>query len=318
MLRYLARRLVALIPMLLVVTFVSFAIYQLAPGDPVMSYVPREALDDPHAIARIRQLYGLDKPWYVQYLHWLTAVFQGDFGRSLIDAEPVIEKLGRGIPWSLRLSVVSFFFSTTLAIVLGVISATQRYSWVDHLFTFLSFGFLAIPSFWLGLMLMLLFSVALGWLPATGAYTLVGERTLWDTISRMIMPVLVVSLNSIAGLSRYMRSSLLEVIRLDYIRTARAKGLSAKIVIYKHAMRNALIPVITILGLSLTDFIDGALIAENLFAWPGMGRITVQAVFQKDYPVIMGANLLFAFTTVVGNLLADLTYALVDPRVTYT
>jgi peptide/nickel transport system permease protein len=308
-----------MIPLLLVISFISFGLYQLAPGDPVKSYLPREALENPAEIERVRQLLGLDDPWYIQYGKWLSRVVQGDFGRSLIDGEPVLNKLGRGIPVTLKLTITSFVISFVLAIAIGVLSATRRYSAMDHFSTFFAFFGLCIPNFWFGLMLMLLFSVKLNWLPSVGMGP-AGMKSpdLLTQIKYMIMPVAVMSLDSIAGTSRYVRSSLLEVIRLDYIRTARAKGLGDRVVIYKHALRNALMPVVTFLGLGLAGFVGGSLIIENLFAWPGMGRMVVGAVFQKDYPVIMGANLLFACLTVIGNLMADLLYAIVDPRVKFS
>lgn len=319
MYQYIIKRLLQMIPLLAVISIISFGLYQLQPGDPVRSYVPRESAANPEEIARVREALGLDKPWYVQYWRWITKVVQGDFGNSLIDGEPVLEKLGRGIPVTLKLTITSFVLSFVLAIAIGVLSATRRYSVMDHFATFFAFFGLAIPNFWFGLMLMLLFSIQLQWLPAVGmGPTGVKNPDLLTQIKYMIMPVLVMSLDSIAGTSRYVRSSLLEVVRLDYIRTARAKGLADRVVIYKHALRNALMPVVTFLGLGLSGFVGGSLIIENLFAWPGMGRLVVGAVFQKDYPVIMGANLMFAFLTVLGNLLADLMYAVVDPRVKYS
>lgn len=318
MLRYLTRRLLAVIPLLFFISVISFGIYQLAPGDPVRAYLPLEAMDDPAQVQRVRQMMGLDKHWTIQYANWVGQVVQGNFGRSLIDHEPVAEKLARVIPVTLQLSVTTFVITFTLAVLVGIFSATRRYSWWDHFLTLFSFAGVSIPTFFLGILLMLLFAVKLGWLPATGRYTLGTEPTFWDLVRHMIMPVIAMGINDIAGVSRYVRSSLLEVLRQDYVRTARAKGLNERVVVYRHALRNALIPVITLLGLSLPDFIGGSLVIENLFAWPGMGRTTVTAVFKNDYPVIMAANLLFAIMTIVGNLIADILYAMVDPRIKFS
>lgn len=318
MFQYLTRRLLALIPMLLVISALSFGIYQMAPGDPVNAFIPLQQQDNPDEVARIRQMLGLDQPWYVQYVRWLGQVLRGNFGRSMIDNDLVSEKILRVLPNTLLLTITSFVVGFTLAVGVGVLSAVKRYSIADHLTTGFGFAGIAIPSFWLGIMLMVLFAINLKWLPATGRYTFGREGDFLDLVRHMIMPVIVMSINDIAGTSRYVRTSLLEVLRLDYIRSARAKGLTEKVVIFRHAMRNAMMPVITLLGLSLPEFVGGALIVENLFAWPGMGRLTVGAVFQKDYPVIMAANIMFATLTVMGNLIADIMYAVVDPRVRFS
>lgn len=308
-----------MIPMCLVISVIIFGVNQLAPGDPVKSYVPRELAKNPAAIQRVREQLGLDKHWTIQYSRWLGKVMQGDLGRSLVDADTVAAKLKRAIPITLRLTVASFVISFVLAVAIGVISATRRYTVWDHASSFFALFGLCIPNFWFGLLLMLLFALKLRWLPATGSGPIgVTNPPLMATIKHMILPVTVLSLDSIAGISRYVRSSLLEVLRIDYIRTARAKGLSERVVVYKHALRNAMMPVVTFLGLSLAGFVGGSLIVENVFAWPGMGRITVEAVFKKDYPVIMGTNMMFAILTILGTLLSDIMYAIVDPRVQYS
>lgn len=312
------RRLLAVIPLLFFISLISFGIYQLAPGDPVRAHLPLEAMDDPAQVQRVREMLGLDKHWTVQYANWVGQVVQGNFGRSMVDNELVAEKLARVIPVTLQLSVTTFVITFILALLVGIVSATRRYSILDHFLTLFGFAGVSIPTFFMGILLMLLFAVKLKWLPATGRYPLAEEPTLWVMIKHMILPVIAMGINDIAGLSRYVRSSLLEVLRQDYIRTARAKGLSERVVIYRHALRNALIPIITLLGLGLPDFIGGALVIENLFAWPGMGRTTVTAVFKNDYPVIMAANVLFALMTIIGNLIADILYAMVDPRIKFS
>ncbi len=318
MLTYIVRRVLQLIPLLLVISFVSFGIYQLSPGDPVKAFAPREMLKHPEQLERLRRQLGLDKPWYIQYLRWMERVSQGDLGRSMITGQPVLDRFKTAIPNTLKMTVTAWVISFTLAIIVGVVSATRKYTWVDSLSSIFSFAGISTPSFFLGILLMLLFAVKLKWLPAIGMYSVGHEGEFWDGVLHMIMPVTALAVTDIAGTSRYVRSSLLEVLKLDYVRTARSKGLAERVVIYKHALRNSLMPVVTFLGLGMADFVGGALVIENLFAWPGMGRVTVQAVFQNDYPMVMAANLMFAFLTVLGNLIADIMYAAVDPRVKFS
>lgn len=317
MLQYIVRRLLQMIPLILVISFISFGIYQLSPGDPVKSYVPREQQQDPEALERMRTQLGLDKHWTVQYVRWMGKMVQGDLGRSMITGEPVLERFGQAIPNTLKMTVTAWAFSTVVAVAIGVISATRRYSFADQVTTILSFAGIAVPNFFLGILLLLLFSVNLRWFPSGGMGPVGQQAGLLTSLKYLTIPVLALGLTEVAGTSRYLRSSLLEVLKQDYIRTARAKGLSERIVIYKHALRNALMPVVTFMGLGLPGFIGGALVVERLFSWPGMGRVTVEAVFQKDYPMIMAANIIFAVFTVLGNLIADLLYAVVDPRVKF-
>jgi len=318
MVTYITRRVLQLIPLLLVISFVSFGIYQLSPGDPVLAYAPREMMKHPEQLERLRRDLGLDKPWYVQYYRWMEKTVQGDLGRSMITGQPVLKRFMLAIPNTLRMTVTAWIISFVLAILVGVVSATRRYTFIDSASTIFSFAGISVPSFFLGILLMLLFAVKLRWLPSIGMYTPGKEGDFWDGFLHMIMPITALAVTEIAATSRYVRSSLLEVLKMDYIRTARSKGLSERIVTYKHALRNSLMPVVTFLGLNMASFVGGALVIENLFAWPGMGRVTVQAVFQKDYPMVMAANLMFAFLTVVGNLIADIMYAVVDPRVKFS
>jgi peptide/nickel transport system permease protein len=240
-----------------------------------------------------------------------------------LTGQPVITEILERLPATLILMVSSFMVTLLITIPLGVISAVKKGTWFDNLVTVFSFAGMATPSFWLGLMLMLLFAVKLDWLPAVGmADPLlrgqgIGDRAI-DLIRHMILPLTTMTIISLAGLSRYQRAAMLEVLNQDYVRTARAKGLSERIVIFKHALRNALIPIITILGLSLPDLFGGAFIIETIFAWPGMGRLGVLAVFQRNYPLIMGIVVLSAVLIMLGNLLADIGYALVDPRIRYS
>lgn len=307
-----------MIPLLLVISFLSFGIYQLSPGDPVKAYIPREMLEHPEEVQRVREQLGLDKHWTIQYIRWMEKLVQGDLGRSMITGQPVVERFKLAIPNTLKMTVTAWVLSFCLAIVIGVVSATRKYTLIDQIATLFSFAGIAIPGFFLGLLMMLLFSLKLKWLPATGMYTVGMEGNFVDGLKHMIMPVLALAVTEIASTSRYVRSSLLEVLKQDYIRTARSKGLSERIVIYKHALRNSLMPVVTFLGLGMASFVGGALVIERLFAWPGMGRVTIEAVFQKDYPMLMAGNLMFAGLTVLGNLIADIMYAVVDPRVKFS
>lgn len=318
MLTYLGARLLQVAGLVLIISFISFGLYQLQPGDPVKAYVPRELLQHPEEIANVRRAMGLDRPWTIQYVRWLGRVVRGDLGRSYITGEQVGIRLARAIPRTLQLTLTAYALGLSGAVALGVLSATRRYTLADHLTTATGFVGIAMPSFWLGILLMYLFAVKLRWLPTVGMYSVGREGEFWDGLRHMIMPVFVLAFTEVAALSRYVRSSLLEVLQQDYIRAARAKGLPERVVVYRHALRNALIPVITQMGLSLAGLVGGALVVERLFAWPGMGRLTVDAVFQQDYPVIMGANILFSLLIVMGNLAADVAYAVVDPRVKFS
>jgi peptide/nickel transport system permease protein len=318
MFQYITRRLLALIPLVLVISALSFGLYHLAPGDPVKSMLPRELAANPAEVARVKAIYGLDQPLPVQYVRWLGQAVKGNLGYSLNSSESVMQKLGRAVPNSLKLSIIAFVVSTALAIILGVISATRRYSVFDQLATLFSFVGIAAPSFWIATLLVYIFAVKLKVLPATSMYTPGKPPEFWDGLLHMILPVTVMAIPQIASISRFVRSSLMDVLKADYIRTAKAKGLSERVMIFKHALRNSLIPVITIIGLDIPAFVSGAVIIERIFAWPGMGRVTVDAVFSNDYPVVMGANLLFAGLTVLGSLIADVLYAVADPRVKFS
>lgn len=291
----------------------------LAPGDPTALFTDPNI--DPADLARIRANWGLDKPIIVQYFYWLGNALRGNFGTSYTTGRPVISEVLERLPATLLLMIPSFIITFLITIPLGVISAVKKGTWFDNVVTVLSFAGMATPSFWLGLMLMLLFAVHLDWLPAVGMYDPLltgGWVARWlDVGKHMILPLTTMTIMSLAGITRYQRASMLEVLNQDYIRTARAKGLPERIVIYKHALRNSLIPIVTILGLSLPGLFGGAFIIETIFAWPGMGRLGVMAVFQRNYPLIMGIVILSALLIMLGNLFADIGYALVDPRIRY-
>ncbi|MFA6169807.1 MAG: ABC transporter permease [Candidatus Margulisiibacteriota bacterium] len=298
--KFIINRLLQLIPLLLGISFLSFLVMHLAPGDPTALFIDPNI--DPVELARVRANWGLDQPLFIQYLVWLKNALLLDFGRSYTTGLPVIAEIGERLPMTLLLMIPSFILTLLITIPVGVISAVRKNSWFDNLFTFFSFAGMAIPTFWLGLMLMLVFSVQLHWLPAVG---------------NLALPLITMTIGSLAGLTRYQRGAMLEVLNQEYIRVARAKGLPERLVIFKHALRNALLPTITILGLSLPDLFGGAFVIETIFAWPGMGRLGVQAIFQRNYPTIMGIVMVSAILIIVGNLLADIAYAIVDPRIRY-
>jgi len=322
MLWYAFRRLVLALPLLIGITFVSFAVIHLAPGEPVVvTGGEMNAKGSAQARQLLRELYELDKPLAVQYWNWLGRLARLDFGRSFApDGRPVLHKIGDRLPVTLMLNVVELLIIVALSIPIGMMSATRQYSVFDKVTTVFVFVGFATPDFWLALLLMILFGVELGWLPISGLRSLNWEymtfwRQQWDFASHLVLPILVASFGGLAGFSRYMRQSMLEVIRQDYIQSARAKGLAERVVIGKHALRNAMLPLVTILGLSLPGLIGGSVIVESIFAIPGMGQLMVQAVFERDYPVIMGNLVIVATLTLVANLFADLTYSLVDPRI---
>jgi peptide/nickel transport system permease protein len=270
---------------------------------------------------RLREFYGLDKPLHVQYLNWLGRLARLDFGRSFApDNRPVMDKISERIPVTLSLNVIALLLEFGLAIPIGILAATRRDTLLDKgitLFVFLGF---AVPTFWLALILMYLFGVKLGWLPISGLHSLGSDKLhglAWfgDLARHLILPVSIATFGSLAGLSRYMRSTMLEVIGQDYITTARAKGLTERVVIYRHALRNALLPVITLLGFSLPGLIGGSVIFETIFAIPGMGQLFYMGVMSRDYPLVMGILTIGAGLTLIGNLLADLAYAVADPRI---
>jgi peptide/nickel transport system permease protein len=318
---YILKRLGLMIPMLLGITLISFTVIHLAPGTPTdmqTTLNPKASLE---AQKRLREIYGLDKPLIEQYGDWLTRLVHLDFGRSFSpDRRPVWDKIKERIGITLSLNLMSLIIILGVSIPIGVIAAYRAHSWFDQATTlFVFFGF-AMPTFWLALLLIMFFGVYLDWLPISGLTSLnFRQFTFWQKVqdlgAHVTLPVLVAAFGGLAGMSRYMRGNMLEVIRQDYITTARAKGLPERVVIFKHALRNALLPVITILGLSVPGLIGGSVIFESIFAIPGMGQMFYGAVMARDYPLVMGELVIGAVLTLVGNMLADLGYALVDPRI---
>lgn len=322
MLEYIVRRLLFMIPLLLGITIITFVVVHLSPGGPADMLTGLSPKVSAEAKARLHSLYGLDKPFHVQYWLWLSRLVRFDFGRSFKDGRLVIIKILERLPATLLLNVLSLLLIFFIALPIGIISAVRQDSFFDKGMTVFVFLGFSVPAFWLALLLMVLFGVVLGWLPISGMHSVNFPYfsfwgKLWDIIKHLILPVFVSAFGGLAYLSRYSRTSMLEVLRQDYIRTARAKGLSEKKVIYRHALRNALIPIVTLLGLSLPALIGGGFIFETIFAWPGMGRLGYQAIMARDYPVIMGVGVIAALLTLLGNLIADITYAFIDPRIRY-
>ena len=319
---YIIRRLLLIIPMLIGIMFITFVIMHLAPGDPTSIRYGLNPEVSESARARLKEMYGLEKPLFTQFIMWMRRVIVFDFGNSFIDDRPVITKIGERLPATLLLNIVSLFFIYLICIPLGVSSAVKANSPYDKITTVAVFVGYATPSFWFALLLIMFFGVYLGWFPISGMRPWYVEyytffASLKDLLWRLVLPVAATSLLSLAGLSRYMRSGMLETLQQDYIRTARAKGLKESRIFYRHALKNALLPIITIASMILPALIGGSLIIETIFAWPGMGRLGYEAIMNYDYPTVMGVVVIAAFLTLLGLVIADIMYAIVDPRIRY-
>lgn len=316
---YVLRRLIQAIPILIGISIVSFAIVHLAPGDPTDRF--RSGRVSPTVIANLIRLYGLDKPLPEQFASWFTAFWQfwkpEAWGFSFVDGRPVTAKIAEKIPTTLLLMGTALFVTVIVAVPLGVLAAVKQYSWADKIITTLATIGYALPSFVLGVLLLFIFSIRLNLFPSFGMQSLGQEDNLADIAWHMVLPVSSLAIQQIAGWSRYMRASMLEVLQQDYVRTARAKGLSGSRVIFKHALRNALIPVITLLGLTIPSLLAGAAITESIFSWPGLGFLAVDSVRTNDYPVVLAIVMIGGVMVILGNLLADILYGLVDPRIKY-
>jgi peptide/nickel transport system permease protein len=314
-----------MIPLLLGVSVISFALLKAAPGDQVSALMASSRGSGVTITAeqrqQIREEYGLNNPVYVQYYDWLRETARGNLGVSSRMNQPVTEVILQRLPNTMKLAGVALFFTLAIALPLGILSAVKQYSPTDYGLTFFSFVGISIPQFWLALMLLYTFGVWLGWLPVRGIQSAVVEpglwNSVWDTVSHYILPVTSITVVGLAGYMRYQRAAMLEVIRQDYIRTARAKGLPESKVIFKHAWRNALIPILTLLGYIFVILVEGSVVVENIFSWPGLGQLAVSSLAQRDYPVMMGIVLLSATLILLGTLLSDILYAIVDPRVRY-
>ena len=320
MLSYLIKRLFLMVPLIIGITLVTFVVVHLPPGGPVEVETEMSLKTSAEARENLKKLYGLDKPLHEQYAAWLLRLAVFDFGTSFVDGKPVVNKIGERIPITLEINLLSLLIIVVIAVPLGVLAATRQYSLFDKVSTVFVFIGFSTPTFWLALLCMILFGVSLGVLPISGIQSIEtsqmsGFQRFVDHLNHLIMPVTLSAFGGVAGLSRYSRSSMLEVIRQDYIRTARAKGLPESTVLSRHALRNALMPVVTILGLSIPGLIGGSVIFETIFAIPGMGQLFFSSAMARDYPTIMGILVIGAVLTLIGNLLADISYALIDPRI---
>ncbi|HSM88944.1 MAG TPA: ABC transporter permease, partial [Desulfobacterales bacterium] len=304
-------------PVLLIITFATFFLMQLLPGGPLAAYENNPEISQKD-IERLRHEMGLDRPIPLQYWAWLKNFVQGDWGYSFTTKRPVLTEIWDRLPNTLYLTGISLIVALIIAIPAGIISATRQYSVFDHITTTLAYIGRSMPVFYSGLLLIIIFSIWLRWLPSGGMQTLGTRFSLVDSLRHLFLPVLSLSTLIAAKYVRFLRTSMLEVIHLDYIRTAAAKGLSERVIIFKHAFRNAAIPLVTVVAIDLPVLFAGALFTETIYSWPGMGRLFVDAATRFDYSVVMGIVAAIAFLVVMSNLLADVVYAILDPRITYS
>ena len=314
MFQYILKRLLQAVPLLIGVSIIGFSMMHLAPGGPLAVYTlnPTITAQD---IERIKHVFGLDQPVYVQYLKWAYGIFTGNWGNTFFGGRPVLDVILERIPATFLLMGSGMSLAMVLGMCIGILGAVKRYSVFDYLATSGAMVALSFPTFWFGLMTIFIFSLKLGWLPSGGMYTLGGNEGILDLVRHLILPTVVLALVLVAQWSRYTRSSFLEVIHQDYIRTARSKGLSKRRILFRHAFPNAVSPLIALAGVQLPWLFSGALITETIFGWPGMGRLFVDALTMKEYPILMGMVMITALAVILGNLLADLINALIDPRI---
>ena len=330
---YIIKRLLQIIPVVFGVTLIAFALIHLAPGDPVITMLGQHATQQ--EIDEARAKFGLDQPLYIQYFIWLGDVLQGDLGRSIISHEQVTIEIASRFPNTIELAITAMIFAILIGVIAGIISATKQYSVADYSVMGVALFGISMPVFWLGIMLMMIFGVFLGWLPIGGRIDLLipfqritgfmvidsiitgNGAALISVLRHLILPAIALGTIPMAIIARTTRSSMLEVLRQDFIRTERAKGLSERKVIYKHAIRNAMVPVVTVIGLNFGLLLSGAILTETVFSWPGVGRLVVDSVFDRDYPLVIGCILVFALVFVIVNLITDLLYTYIDPRIHY-
>lgn len=305
------RRLLLAVPVVLLVTIMVFSLMHMLPGDPATVILGQEAT--PEALEALREELGLNKPIVIQYVDWLGGVLQGDLGRSLVDHSPVSDLIIQRLPTTIELTIGTFIVAIVIAIPAGILSATRPGSWVDYSSTMFALGGMSIPHFWLGMMFIVLFAVNLGWLPASG-YVPFAEDPMAN-LAAMIMPMVATGLREAAVLMRMMRSSLLEVMHADYIRTAYSKGLKEWVVIIRHALKNAMVPVVTTSGLIIAGLLGGLVITESIFSIPGFGKLIVESIYNRDFVTVQGAILVSALLVVVINLVVDILYVIIDPRI---
>lgn len=314
--RYIQRRLFINIPLLLIITMLSFLLLQATPGDPLSAYVPPDAALSEAQRDALRERFGLDKPLPQRYLIWLGEAVQGNLGVSARTGQDVLGMIGSRLVPTLLLMVTALVIGVSLGLLLGILTAVKRNTAIDMVLSSTALFGISVPVYLAGLVGLYIFSVRLGWFP-TGGYTTAGDGGLLDRLYHLILPALVIAVQYVASTMRYTRSSLIEALSQDYVRTAYAKGLRYRPVVLRHGLRNALIPIATIIGTYIPNLLAGAVFIETIFTWPGMGRLFVESVNARDYPVVMGLTLILAIIILAANLLTDLTYALIDPRIRY-
>jgi peptide/nickel transport system permease protein len=330
---YIIKRLLQIIPVVLGVTLIAFLLIHLTPGDPVRTMLGQHATQQ--EIDETRAKFGLDQPLYIQYFIWLGDVLKGDMGRSILSHEQVTIEIASRFPNTIELAIAAMIFAILIGIIAGIISASKQYSVIDYSVMGVALFGISMPVFWLGIMLMMIFGVFLGWLPIGGRIDLLipfqritgfmvidsiitgNGAALISVLRHLILPAIALGTIPTAIIARTTRSSMLEILRQDFIRTERAKGLSERKVIYKHALRNAMVPVVTVIGLNFGLLLSGAILTETVFSWPGVGRLVVDSVFDRDYPLVIGCILVFAFVFVIVNLITDILYTYIDPRIHY-
>ncbi len=323
MLVYILKRLLGMIPLIIGITLISFSVIHMTPGDPTQLLTSMNPNASPDASQKLVEMYNLDEPIHVQYWLWLKNVSMLDFGQSFaLDGMSVTEKIANRLPYTIYLNVMSIILIFIIALPLGIMNAYYKDTFFDKISTVMVFMGFAVPTFWLALLCMYFFGIQLGWLPISGLMSYnFGELSLWgkfvDLAKHSVLPVGVSVFGSLAGLSRYARNSMLDVLNNDYVTAARARGLSEGKVLFRHALKNALLPIITIIGLSIPGLIGGSVIFESIFSIPGMGQLFYQSVMMRDYPVVMGILVIGALLTLAGNLIADILYAVADPRIRY-
>jgi len=312
--QYILKRLMQALPLLIGVSIIGFAMMHLAPGGPLAVYTlnPTITAQD---IERIKHVFGLDQPLHIQYLKWAWGIFTGNWGTTFFGGRPVLDVILERMPATFLLMGSGMAVAILIGMLIGILGAVKRYSVFDYLATTGAMVALSFPTFWFGLMTIFIFALKLRWLPSGGMYTLGGDEGLLDLMTHLILPTVVLALVLVAQWSRYTRSSFLEVIHQDYIRTATSKGLSRGRILFRHAFPNAVAPLIALAGVQLPWLFSGALVTETIFGWPGMGRLFVDALTMKEYPVLMGMIMITAMAVIIGNLLADVINALIDPRI---
>ncbi|MFW6075962.1 MAG: ABC transporter permease [Chloroflexota bacterium] len=319
--RFVIRRLIQTVPLIIGITLITFSLANLVPGSPVtgLEFNPRTSQED---VDRIRESLGLNDPIYVRYFTWMSNVARGDLGVSMRNFRPVRETIIEKVPNTLLLTGTALALALIFSIPVGVYSAVRRNTWFDNASTAAAVAGFSMPTFWLGILAILLFSVKFGdWglpsLPVGGAVDLRGGGGFWDRIEHLILPATTLAVVQTAAWTRYIRSQMLEVLNQDYMRTAHAKGLTEKIVVFRHGLRNAVLPLVTLLGIAIPDLFGGSLIIEQIFAYPGIGQLGFNAALNKDYPLVMGIVLFASVLVILGNLVADIVYGILDPRIRY-